>query len=361
LLKLALLFFAEEKSCRENGAVIDLINEVRGDMGETLLVTGSSGFIGAQVLRHLAREGERVRVFLRPESHERALPEGVEVVRGSFSDREALGRAVCGVDRIVHLAGVTKAFDEAGYDAGNVMPVKNLLAAVREHNVSLKRFLFVSSLTVAGPASEGTGGVSERDIPAPVSAYGRSKLRAEALCLECAADIPVTIVRPPAVYGPGDRDVLQVFQMLAKGVLLSAGCSGRQRFSMIYVDDLVEGMMMAARSEAAAGATYYITSPRSYSWDELIAAAKPVLGFTSIRKLSLPKPLLFFVATLIGAIGSLRGTPALINRDKANELVQDYWVCSSGQAETDFGFRARTTLAEGVAKTIAWYRQQGWL
>ncbi len=342
-------------------ALMTLIKGLRGDMSEIILVTGSSGFIGAQVLRHLAREGERVRVFLRPESLGGAVAEGVEVVRGSFGDREALGRAVRGVDRIVHLAGVTKAFDEAGYDAGNVMPLKNLLEAVREHNSSLKRFLFVSSLTVAGPALEGIVGVNERDTPAPVSAYGRSKLRAEALCMEFAADIPVTIVRPPAVYGPGDRDVLQVFQMFAKGVLLSAGSQARQRFSMIYVDDLVDGMMMAARSEAAAGGIYYITSPRSSSWDELIAAAQPVLGFTKIHKLSLPKPLLFFVATLIGAAGSLRGVPALINRDKANELVQDYWVCSPRQAEIDFGFRAGTTLAEGVAKTIAWYRQQGWL
>ena len=331
-------------------------------MAERVLVTGSSGFIGAQVLRHLAaEEGVLVRVFLRPESHGGVFPEGVEVVRGSFGDREALAGAVRGVDRIVHLAGVTKAFDEAGYDAGNVMPVTNMLEAVREHNRGLKRFLFVSSLTVAGPALEGLRGVSEHDTPAPVSAYGRSKLRAEALCLECADDFPVTIVRPPAVYGPGDRDVLQVFQMLAKGVLLSAGSQARQRFSLIYVDDLVDGMMMAARSEAAAGGIYYITSPRSLSWDELIAAAQPVVGFSSIRKFSLPEPLLFFVATLLGAVGSIRKKPALINRDKVNELVQDYWVCSSGRAERDFGFRAQTSLAEGIAKTISWYRQQGWL
>ncbi len=330
-------------------------------MRETILVTGSSGFIGAQVLRHLALEGERVKVFLRPESHCGALAEGVEVVKGSFCDPEALRRAVCGVDRIVHLAGVTKAFDEAGYDAGNVLPVQNLLAAVREHNPGLKRFLFVSSLTVAGPASEGLGGVREGDLPAPVSAYGRSKLRAEALCMEHSGTIPITIVRPPAVYGPGDRDVLQVFQMLAKGFLLSVGSSAKQRFSMIYVDDLVAGMMMAARSSRAAGRIYYITSPSSSSWDELIAAAKPVLGFTKIRRLSLPEPLLLVVATVVGAVSSLRGRAALINRDKVNELVQDYWVCSPLQAEIDFGFRASTSLAEGVAKTIAWYRQRGWL
>ncbi len=335
--------------------------ELKGYMSETVLVTGSTGFIGTRLLRRLAEEGERVRVFLRPESNGDALPKGVEVVRGRFDDVDALAGAVRGVDRIVHLAGVTKALDEAGYDAGNVMPVRNLLAAVREHNPGLKRFVLVSSLTVAGPASEGLRGVSEHDSPAPVSAYGRSKLRAEALCMECSSAIPVTIVRPPAVYGPGDRDVLQVFQMLAKGVLVSAGSVARQRFSMIYVDDLVRGMMMAARSDRAAGSIYYITSPRSYSWNELIAAVQPVFGLTKVYKLSLPRPLVFLVGMVIGAAGSLRGTVPLINRDKANELVQDYWVCSPGKAELDLGFTAGTTLEAGVAKTISWYRSKGWL
>jgi nucleoside-diphosphate-sugar epimerase len=330
-------------------------------MSEKILVTGSTGFIGKRVLLHLAAEGVKVRVFLRPESNGVVLPEGVEVVRGSFGDTEALGRAVQGVDRIVHLAGVTKALDEADYDAANVMPVQNLLDAVREHNPGLKRFLLVSSLTVAGPASEGICGVCESDTPYPVSAYGRSKLRAERLCMERSCAIPITIVRPPAVYGPGDRDVLQVFQMLAKGVLISAGSAATQRFSMIYVDDLVGGMMMAARSERAVGRIYYITSPRSWSWDELIAAAQPVLGFTKLFRLSLPKPLVFFVGMLFGAVASFRGKVSLINRDKANELVQDYWVCSSQQAETDLGFTAGTALGEGVAKTIAWYQRKGWL
>ncbi len=330
-------------------------------MSETVLVTGSTGFIGRRLLRHLAEEGNRVRVFLRPESNGGDLAEGVEVVRGSFEDKDALAGAVRGVDRIVHLAGVTKALDEDGYDAGNVMPVRNLLAAASEHNPGLKRFLLVSSLTVAGPASEGRDGVGEHDIPAPVSAYGRSKLRAEALCMEYSATMPVTIVRPPAVYGPGDRDVLQVFQMLARGVLVSAGNAAKQRFSMIYVDDLVCGMMMAARSDRSAGRIYYITSPRSYSWDELIAAVQPVLGLKRIYRLLLPKPLVFAVGTVIGSVGSFCKKAPLINRDKANELVQDFWVCSSGQAETDLGFTAETTLEEGVAKTIAWYRSNGWL
>ena len=330
-------------------------------MSETILVTGSTGFIGSRLLESLAEEGLHIRVFLRPESNAAALPAGVEVIRGRFDDVAALGRAVEGVQRIVHLAGVTKAVDEAGYDAGNVMPVRNLLAAVKGYNPGLKRFLLVSSLAAAGPASEGVRGVSESDSPCPVSAYGRSKLRAEALCMESSGEIPVTIVRPPAVYGPGDRDVLQVFRMLAKGVLVSTGRASRQRFSMIYVDDLVCGIMMAARSERAAGRIYYITSPRSLSWEEVIDSSKPLLGFRRLYRFSLPSTLVFLAGTVMGVVGSISGTPALINRDKANELVQDYWVCSPECAERDLGFRARTTFAEGVAKTIAWYRRNGWM
>jgi nucleoside-diphosphate-sugar epimerase len=331
------------------------------DMSETILVTGSTGFIGARLLQYLAREGENVRIFLRVESEAGALPDGVEIARGSFSDPSTLADAVRGVDRIIHLAGVTKALDESGYDAGNVMPVENLFAAIRQHNPGLKRFLYISSLTAAGPALDGIKGVKESDSSHPVSAYGRSKLRAEILCMEHASHIPVTIVRPPAVYGPGDKDVLQVFLMLARGVLILPDSAAEQRFSMIYVDDLVEGIMMAARSKQAVSQTYYITSPCSWSWDDVIAAAKPMLGFRKLYKVSLPQPFVFFVGALIGAAGSLFGKSALISRDKANELVQSYWVCSPEQARLDFGFAARTTLADGVAQTIDWYRRKGWM
>jgi len=286
---------------------------------------------------------------------------GVSAVRGRFDDQEALRQAVQGVDRIIHLAGITKAADEAGFDEGNVMPLRHLLAAVQKHNPGLKRLVLVSSLAAAGPAGEGCHGVRESDDPRPVSAYGRSKLRAERLALDAAGSLPVTIVRPPAVYGPGDRDVLQVFQMLARSVLISAGRSERQRFSMIYVDDLVRGIMAAARSERASGHTYYITSAQSWSWDDVISAARPVFGFGRLHRISLPKPLVHMIGAAGGIAGAITGKPPLINRDKANELVQDYWVCSPEKASRDLGFTAGTSLEEGIAKTVEWYRKKGWM
>lgn len=330
-------------------------------MGETILVTGSTGFIGKRLLRRLQREDAAVRVLLRPESDGSSLPEGVALYRGSFSDASSLNKAVAGVDRIIHLAGVTKAVDEAAYDAGNVAPVEAVLAAVHRCNPGLKRFLLVSSLAAAGPAAEGAVGVAESDTPRPVSAYGRSKLRGERAAMAASGEVPVTIVRPPAVYGPGDRDVLQVFQMLSRGVLVGAGRAERQRFSMIYVDDLVEGIVAAARSGKAEGRLYYLSSLRPYGWEEFLIAARPALGFGRPLRIALPAPFVRLLGMVLGAVGSLTGKAPLINRDKANELLQENWVCSPERAALELGFTAETPLAEGIARTVEWYRRHGWL
>ena len=331
-------------------------------MSEIVLVTGSTGFIGSRVVDTLVRQGVPVRVLLRPESTPSGrAPSGVEVCRAAYGDADALGRAVDGVGRIIHLAGVVRALDEAGFTAGNVMPVENLLRAVRKGNPGLERFLLVSSLAAAGPAASASPGVRESDRPAPVSTYGRSKLFGEQAAMRFAGDVPVTIVRPPAVYGPGDRDILEVFRMMKRGVLVSAGSPGKQRFSMVHVDDLVEGMLAALRSDAAVGQAYFITSPEPYGWDEVVEAARPELGFGRLLRIGLPVPLVYGLGTMLGAIAGLTGKPALVNRDKANELTQDYWTCSPEKAARELGFTAKTPLAEGVASTLRWYREKGWM
>jgi nucleoside-diphosphate-sugar epimerase len=332
-------------------------------MDGVILVTGSTGFIGSRTVDALVAQGRRVRVLLRPESRAGSSSHGaaIEEARAAYGDAEALGMAVAGVVAIIHLAGVTKAADEAGFAEGNVKPVENLLEAVKRHNPGLKRFLLVSSLAAIGPATSASPGVRESDKPHPVSAYGRSKLHGEEAARRCAGSVPLTIVRPPAVYGPGDRDILEVFAMMKKGYLLSAGSGKRQRFSMIHVDELIRGIVLALDSERAAGEDYFITSPRGYAWDEVIEAARPALGFRRLVRINLPKPLVFGLGAVLGAVARLTGRPALINRDKANELVQDYWVCSPEKAERELGFRASIPLGEGVAETLRWYRQQGLL
>lgn len=331
-------------------------------MGADILVTGATGFIGAVVVDYLKSRDDSVRVLLRPESDAgRASSMGVDVRKGSYDNPASLREAVKGVDMVIHLAGVTKSVNEKGYYDGNVLPVKKLLEAVKEVNPGLRRFLLVSSLAAAGPADNPDPGITETDIPEPVSIYGRSKLEAEKICLSYKDSLPVTVVRPPAVYGPGDKDVLQFLVMLKKGVVIAAGDVGKQRLSLVHVEDLVRGIVMAAESPVGAGETYFITSPKGYSWEELSGIASKELGVNTIRKISLPKSLIRIFGHIAGLISTITGRSGFLNPDKVNEMVRDYWVCSPQKAEKELGFAASIPLEEGMRTTIAWYREKGWL
>lgn len=331
-------------------------------MGYTILVTGATGFIGTVLVEDLKRRHDEVRVLVRPESDTgKASSMQVEIVKAGYDDPVSLRKAVQGMDVIIHLAGVTKSIDEKGYYDGNVLPVKNLLQAVSEVNPGLSRFVFVSSLAAAGPADNPDPGKREADIAKPVSSYGKSKLEAERVCLSFRDKLPITIVRPPAVYGPGDKDVLQFLQLLKKGLILAAGDVGIQRLSLVHVDDLVRGIVMAAESPAAVGEIFFLTSPKGYSWDELSVVATGVLGVGNVRKVSLPKKLMKLFGYMAGLVGSITGRPGFLNPDKVNEMVQDYWVCSPEKAEKQLGFAASVSLEEGMRSTIAWYKEQGWL
>ncbi|ASQ91273.1 epimerase [Prosthecochloris sp. GSB1] len=331
-------------------------------MGSTVLVTGATGFIGTLLVDYLKKRAYRVRVLLRPQSDSaKALAAGVEAVRGDYADPSSLRRAVEGAEMVFHLAGVTKSVDREGYYRGNVLPVRSLLEAAVSAGHGPGRFLFVSSLAAAGPARNPEPGVVEEDEPHPVSAYGRSKLEAERICRSFGERLPVTIVRPPAVYGPGDRDVFQFLKMISGGLMLAAGDGRTQRFSLIHGKDLVRGILMAALSPAAVGETYFLTSPEGYSWDRVAAVASEALGVKKVRQIRLPKQVILAAGFAGGFAGRLTGRPALLNPDKAAEMVQDYWVCSPRKAEADFGFTAAIALEEGIRDTIAWYREQGWL
>ena len=331
-------------------------------MEPNILVTGATGFIGAVAVDYLKSRGYNVRVLIRPESiAEKALAMQVDIRKGSYGDPASLRKVVQGVDTVIHLAGVTKSVDEKGYYDGNVLPVKNLLEAIMEINPGLRRFVLVSSLAAAGPADNFDPGITEEDVPKPVSSYGGSKLEAERICLSYRDRLPVTIIRPPAVYGPGDRDVLQFLVMLKRGLVLGAGDVKKQRLSLVHVEDLVRGIVMASESPAGIGETFFITSPKGYSWDELSANAAKELGVRHILKISLPKSLMKILGYVAGSISSITGRSGFLNRDKVSEMVQDYWVCSPQKAERRLGFTGAIPLEQGMRNTIAWYREREWL
>jgi nucleoside-diphosphate-sugar epimerase len=167
------------------------------------------------------------------------------------------------------------------------------------------------------------------------------------------------ILRPGVVYGPGDTDVFQVFRWVSYGLFASIG-RVPGRFSLIYVDDLVEAILAASRASRAAGNTYFVSNPDPVSWPEFSAAAAARMG-RGVRTLRVPAPVARCAACAADLAALIRRRPGIFSRDKVREALHPYWVCDPSRAERDFGFRAETSLTAGLEATLAWYRKAGWL
>jgi dihydroflavonol-4-reductase len=323
-----------------------------------VLVTGSNGFIGSALVGKLMSQGHAVVCLVRRTSNLRwldGLP--VSTVTADLEKGSGLQEALQGVDWVFHLAGVTKALDRQGYWDGNVLATENLLKASLAQN-KLKKFVFVSSQAAAGP-SIADHPVTEEIEPHPVSLYGESKRAAEKLVLEFGAHFPVTIVRPPSVYGPRDRDIFVYFQNVNMGLLLILG-KGTQKISIVHVHDLTEGMILAAEKANSCNQIYFLSGDGAYDWQTIggmIASALQKKTWT----IHVPVSFLQVTSRISVAYARMIGKPALLNGDKVNEMVQPGWLCSNEKAKIELGYAPAITLAEGLKTTAAWYKEQGWL
>lgn len=323
------------------------------------LVTGATGFIGSHLVELLVKKNYAVRVLLRRTSDTawlQGLP--LEYVYGDLYDTDALGRAVAGVDYVYHSAGVTKARSKEEYFRGNTEGVVNVLDAVARHNPGLKRFVQISSQTAAGP-SPGITPITEDAPPHPITTYGESKLRAEQACAALRDEIPITVLRPPAVYGPRDKDIYEFFNTMSRGLQPMVGF--REKFvSLIHVGDLVRGFVLAAESEKARGGTYFISSGRVYGWKEVGDVTRSVIGKAALR-VKVPEAGVYAIAAFSELFGLFSTKPVLINFEKARDMVQNYWTCDSSKAQRDFGYMQEISLEEGIRTTVEWYRSKKWL
>ena len=323
------------------------------------LVTGASGFIGSHLAEHLVRRGHTVRVLLRTTSSTAwldGLP--IEKVFGDVFQKEVLTKAVEGADLVFHSAGLTKAKTAQEYFRANTEGTTNLLTAALEQASGLSRFVLISSQTAAGPSPTATP-ITEDHPPHPITTYGRSKLAAEHECLTFADRLPVTIVRPPAVYGPRDKDIFEFFRTFSRGLQPMVGFHEKY-VSLIHVLDLVRGIAMAAESEAARGKTYFLSSSRAYGWKEVGEITRRAMGRRALR-VRIPEPGVYAIASVAHFASLFSPKPALINLEKARDMVQDYWTCDSSRAKLDFGFEQEISLEEGIRDTVAWYKKVGWI
>jgi nucleoside-diphosphate-sugar epimerase len=318
-----------------------------------ILVTGGTGFVGGHLVENLCSRGEAVRCLVRPTSDTRHLPAGVETAVADLAGGQGIEAALAGVDTVIHVAGVTKALSAAKYFAGNAGATETLARALHGRPI---RLVHVSSLAAIGPSPDGRP-VDEDSAPHPVSTYGKSKLESEKIVRALAPD--AVIVRPPVVYGPRDTDVFQILKAVSRGLVLEIA-GGDRWFSAIYVGDLADGLWAAARAPGAAGRTYFLTYRTPATWRELGATAAQIMGCRP-RTLRIP----VVAAKSVGFLGEMWSrisrNPAIISREKVAEACCRFWTCNPARAAADFGFDAPTPLAAGLAKSLAWYKEAGWL
>ena len=317
------------------------------------LVTGATGFIGSHLCEELIRRKHDVTYLSRQTSRHTWLENlNITAVKGDCTVRESLLEIPDDFDYIFHLAGLTKTCSPDDFFSVNSLGTENLLKAVSERNPLVKRFVYLSSLAAVGPSKNGTP-LREDALPSPVSDYGKSKLEGERAVLKYRDSLPVTILRPPAVYGPRDKDMLVMFQMMKKGFFFDLG---KCYYSLLYVDDLVQGILLSAENSKAIGKLYFMSDGNIYTGDEIATEISSVLHVKA-RPVKVPK----FVMPFFAAIGEKINKKGIINRDRIKDFRHTHWICDAGKAREEIGFVPKVGMKEGIRWTADWYRVQRWL
>ncbi|MEJ2545181.1 MAG: NAD-dependent epimerase/dehydratase family protein [Calditrichaceae bacterium] len=324
-----------------------------------VFLTGATGFIGSFLAENLVKKGYQVKCLVRSSSNLRWISDlDIECYYGNLNNPESLFKGLYDADYIYHLAGVTKSLKDENYINANIKGTKNLIDAILATNKKLKRLIHVSSMAAVGP-SPTIEPIDETHPPNPINIYGRTKLEAENYVRQYFDKIPTTIVRPPAVFGPRDEDVLQFFNTIKYGIIPKTG--GRDKYlSLIYVKDLVEGIILAGENKKAVGQIYHLSPERPISWGELANIALKILNKRGFN-ISVPMVLIKGATFISELTGKLTGSNPALNWERYEQMKPDFWVSSSQKAKKDIGFSAKTKIHDSVKETLEWYVKQGWL
>jgi nucleoside-diphosphate-sugar epimerase len=321
------------------------------------LVTGATGFIGSHLVGRLLKDPEReVLALVRDPSRAAKLPSSdrLQLIQGDLFHLAGLPPDI---ETVYHLAGVTKAPKTETYYTVNRDGTASLLKAMAENGLRA-RLVYLSSAAAGGPAPLASPR-REEDEPDPVSPYGRSKLEAEKVVARFKDRFPAVILRPPAVYGPGDMDFLEYFRLVQKGLVPVLGA--RQRYlNLIYVRDLVDALLLAAAADTESGQVFNIADPKPLSWEDIGRLTARLLG-CRVRVVRVPGWGAFLVAACVQAAGAFSGRLSAVNLSKFREMLPEGWVVDVSKARRVLGFEATTPVEKGLAETLDWYRNEGLL
>lgn len=320
------------------------------------LVTGGTGFVGGHLIEALRRAGHEVTALVRDPAKGAALAErGVRLVAGDLHATRAIAEAAEEQDLVFHVAGATSALDEAGFHRANVEGTRHVVAAAAAARVG--RLVHVSSLAAAGPSEPGRP-LRGDETPRPVTAYGRSKLAAEEAVR--AGRVEWAIVRPPMVYGPGDREFLRAFRAAHRFGLAPVFGSGAQELVAVYAPDLAKALVAVALAGPTAGRTYAACHAERFTQLELARKLGEAVG-RAVTVPRLPGALARPVLYLTEAAARLTSRPTLLTSDKANEFLAPAWTADPAPIARDADWEAAHDLDAGLRRTAAWYRERGWL
>ena len=325
-----------------------------------VLLTGANGFVGSHILDCLRARGIATVLLLRPTSNKRFIESHlphVELRLGSVTDPKSVLQAMQDVTHVIHCAGCTKALRVEEFYAVNQAGTRHVVEAVNQQQGRIERLVHLSSLAAGGPALPSQP-AREDDPPRPVSEYGKSKLAGEAEVQQgCQADF--VMLRPPGVYGPRDAEFLRLFKA-AKAHLRPRFGGGRQALSLVFVKDLAAAVLTCLTHPAAVRRLFYVASPEVVTVRALGDAIASRLNVWTLP-LRLPTAALWPVCCVQEAISRLTGRAHVLSRQKYAELRAPGWVCDPTRLRQELGFTCATSLKQGLAETLGWYQQEGWL
>ncbi len=300
--------------------------------------------------------GGRLRILCRPTSRLDALSDlTFQRFEGDLTDPLSLAKACEGADYVFHSGGLTSAPDDETYIAANGEGTKNVCAAAKSKASGLRRFVYISSMAAAGPGPAGK--LIDEEMPAqPITPYGASKRLGEKWVQQF--DLPWTIIRPPAVYGPWDKAILPLFQMARWH--LSAVVAAQGVASVVYVENLVEGIVQSAVRPEAVSQTFYIADSQPLTRADLAQHMQEAVGTWAVP-LPVPSWVVRSAARVSEAFAKGFGKTAFFDRHKATDLLALNWGCSIEHARRFLGYEPQVTTRVGMKRTADWYRLKGWL
>lgn len=320
-------------------------------------VTGATGFVGSHLVEALVARGDTVVALARrPDQHDALRQAGVTPVAGTLENERALQAALADAEIIYHVAGATSARDEAEFFAINEGGTRRLLETARRVTPSLQRFVYISSQAALGPSTRDVR-LREDAECRPVTSYGRSKLAGE-LAVR-GSGLPWSVVRPPSVYGPRDKEFLQLFRIVRRGIAPVFG-SGDQQLSLVYIRDLVDAIVLAGTHGSAVGEIFHAAHGDIVLSRDVARSAGAALG-TSPLLIPVPGMIASGIVGVIGRAAAMTGRKTVLNSDRMAEFLAPSWLLDVSKAERLLGWTARHAMMESMRTTGAWYREKGWL